>query len=257
MNLKFVINEKYLFYTALIDGVEVEGWEELQNTFWDKYRSGYQFLQGYLNKAFVFDEPFLYLSKSMEDAQKLVDEGMHTPLFNELLILTTEYKKWLEKNWNTNKDKVKMELKDILGIELPQTETNVLVVSNKMKGGQHIDSGVIMWGHSEDWPNYSLVYLAHEYLHDIFEPGELEHAVIELIADNELRVRLNKGGDYFVCDGNNVGHVYLKNIENSILADWHSYLKDKNRDIFDFVRKLKSKYPNLTSERKFERIDLE
>jgi len=43
------------------------------------------------------------------------------------------------------------------------------------------------------------------------------HGIIELITDNELRIRLNKKGRYFNEKGQDVGHPYLREIEKKIL----------------------------------------
>jgi hypothetical protein len=243
MNLKFEINEKYLFYEALFKGAKLDGRTDLQNELWDKYRKGYQLLQSYFNfnKVFISPNPDTYLQQSIEDMDKLIVEGMCTPLFKNLLKDTKEYKIWLEQEWDKNKEIVTKELRDILKIELPKNPVTVMVISNKMKGGQHIDTGVIMWGHSEDWPSYSLVYLAHEYLHDILAKSELEHAVIELATDNELRIRLNGTGDYFYINGKLVGHEFLFELEKKLLPNWKKYLTSKDKNIFEFIKEHASK----------------
>lgn len=53
-----------------------------------------------------------------------------------------------------------------------------------------------MWGGLEMWPNYTTIYVWHEIFHSIL-PGQglkttdLDHALIQLITDNELNARLN------------------------------------------------------------------
>jgi len=41
--------------------------------------------------------------------------------------------------------------------------------------------------------------------------------IIELITDNELRIRLNQKGRYFREKGLDIGHPYLREIEKKIL----------------------------------------
>ena len=93
---------------------------------------------------------------------------------------------------------------------------------------------MIAWGHNEDWPNYATVYLWHEILHSYLGYSEKEHALIELIADEELRIQLN-GGKYppFV-----VGHKNLEKMKKKLLPQWRKYLKLKNRNIREFLRKV-------------------
>lgn len=237
MNLKFELNKKYLFYIALVKEADIVGWTEMQDELWDEYKKGYQLMQGYLNRAFSSSDVKAYLKESVDDMNKLVQEGMERPEFNKLLANAKEYKKWLENEWRKNKDRVTDELKDILKIELPKDEIKVLVVGDKMKVGQHIRKGVIAWGHPEDWPNYSLVYLAHEYLHNILGKTDLEHAVIELATDNELRIKLNEGGEYFYVDGKLVVHKSLLELEKKLLSDWKKYLSTEDENVFDFIKK--------------------
>jgi len=87
-------------------------------------------------------------------------------------------------------------------------------------------------GHHEDWPNYATVYLWHEILHSYIGYSEKEHAVIELITDEELRIRLN-GSKYPPF----AGHKYLAKIKQKILPRWKKYLKSKKRNIREFMGK--------------------
>ena len=59
-----------------------------------------------------------------------------------------------------------------------------------------------------------------------------------LISDNELRIRLNKGGRYFYSEGKKVGHPFLKEIEKQMLPYWLNYLKRKQKNIIYFYKQL-------------------
>ena len=59
-----------------------------------------------------------------------------------------------------------------------------------------------------------------------------EHAVIELITDEELRTRLN-GGKYPPF----VGHGYLQKVKEKLLPKWRKYLKSEKQNIREFIRK--------------------
>lgn len=235
MDLKFVISKQGLFITALLKSAEIEGWVDLQNTLWDKYRLGYQLLQGNSYNVFINENSQETLTKATDEVKQLIEEGIQSPTFNDLLQNAQEYRKWLESEWLKNKEKVEKELKDIVRTDLPSDTFTIYVMGNLVHIGRHLGDHKIVWGHKEDWPNYSLVYIAHEYLHSIFSYSDLEHAVIELIADNELRMRLNQGGEYFTCNGKKVGHDYLREIEKKIYPDWQKYLVDVNSTVKDFV----------------------
>lgn len=238
MKLTFEVDTNYLFYSSLIKGVEIAGWVNLQNELWDKYKNAYQFLQKNYVEYFIKPTTITLDKNLHQEISELVTAGKSSEIFKKLTEDTISYKEWLENNWINNKDRVIDHLNDILRIDLNSLKIKVLVVGNKTHVGRHISNGVIAWGHPEDWQNYSLVYLMHESLHDIFGKRELEHAVIELITDNELRLRLNGSGEYFYENNKLVGHDHLLSLEKDILTAWKAYLADYSVNIFDFIKKL-------------------
>jgi hypothetical protein len=235
MEFKFVISKPALFVTALIKGAKIDNWVDLQNELWDKYKQGYQLLQGNAVSIFATEASEEVLEKATVEVKLLMREGLESAKFQILLQNAEEYKVWLEEEWLKNKEKVEKELKDILRVKLPEDTFTVYVMGDLLSIGRHLGKQKFAWGHKEDWPNYSLVYLAHEYLHSVFSSSNIEHAVIELITDNELRIRLSNGGEYFVCNGESVGHDYLRDIEENLLPKWKEYLLDKDRDIYSFI----------------------
>jgi len=244
MDLKFVISKQGLFITALLKKANIAGWVDLQNKLWDKYRLGYQLLQGNSYNVFINETSEDVLEKATEEVKLIMEEGMKSVEFAKLLQNAQEYKKWLESEWLLNKKKVEKELKEILRTDLPKDTFTVYVMGNLVNIGRHLEDHKIAWGHKEDWPNYSLVYLAHEYLHSMFSRSDLDHAAIELIADNELRIRLNQEGEYFTCGGKDVGHEYLRELEKSMLPAWRAYLGNKSLDIRRFVGDQKANTDN-------------
>lgn len=67
-----------------------------------------------------------------------------------------------------------------------------------MRDGRYLGSNEISWGGVNEWENYEIVYIWHEILHDdklLGTESDVNHAIIELISDNELRRRLN-GDEY-------------------------------------------------------------
>ncbi|MEK7104697.1 MAG: hypothetical protein AAB868_01510 [Patescibacteria group bacterium] len=89
-----------------------------------------------------------------------------------------------------------------------------------------------------------MVYLMHETLHLILDKklgkNNLAHAIIELITDQELRIRLNKNGVYFKESKECVGHPFLLKLSKAILPYWKKYLKSKDRNIANFYLEMKN-----------------
>ena len=135
-------------------------------------------------------------------------------------------------------------MQDLSGFKLTQKQITVYITHPKLKNGRMIPNrNVILWGHSEDWKNYSTVYLCHELMHiateNKFKNSELGHAIIELLVDNEFRIRLNKKGDYFNECKTVIGHEYLKSLENKIIEHWKQYLNKKGeKNIFELEKSL-------------------
>jgi len=63
--------------------------------------------------------------------------------------------------------------------------------------------------------------------------SDVLHAAIELLVDNELRIRLNKKGKYFEYQN----HRHLKEIEKKLYPAWKQYLKQDKKNILQFAKK--------------------
>lgn len=110
----------------------------------------------------------------------------------------------------------------------------VFITHPGLRNGCHVGDQQIAWGHSEDWPNYTTVYLWHEILHARFARNDTDHALIQFIADNELRVQLN-GGTYPPF----MGHKYLFPVMERLLPQWRQYLAtEAPRDVATFRRSM-------------------
>jgi hypothetical protein len=181
-----------------------------------------------------------YNSNTIKD---VIDEVMITKEYKEFLKTVTDYKNNIEREWEEKKDLILSEIRDIMKVGLPPLEThNVTIIP---KAGFNLRNNHIYWGalNNEEFPNYGIIYLMHEYLHSVFGLGDVEHVVIELIADNELRKRLNLDSDYRLDDKESVGHDFLDGLRNTMIKDWNEYLTtDRYSDIFDFVSHMKEEY---------------
>lgn len=267
MKLSFEINKYYLINHTMQSYRQRQmkpfpEWEKLEERLLNKYDSepAYYFLNpkdiywtmetisidsGFNNKQFkqTFSNHGLRL-------EKIYKEIIKSQEFKRLYKETYKYLEFVENQWKENEKEALKILQDLSGFKFPQKQITVYITHPKLKNGRMIrDKNIILWGHSEDWKNYSTVYLCHELMHILTENkhknSDLMHVIIELLVDNELRIRLNKKGDYFHEDKLVIGHEYLKPLENKILEYWKQYLNGKNKkNIFEFeVLLLKKKLP--------------
>jgi hypothetical protein len=239
MNFSFKVDKNLLTASLLFrNNPKDEKLIGLKNEMWNKHREAYDVFNGNYKTIFMGDYK-VKLENIVGKTEALLTDTEKLPLYKKFYQETLDYRTWLENEWNHKKVEVAKHLMDIVKIELPPKDFEVLVIHPAVGVGCYLGDGKIFWGHSEDWGNYSLVYLIHEALHGYFGDSELTHALIELIADNELRTRLNGGGEYFKCDGEEVGHDYLRSLEQKLLPAWKKYLKQgaNKGNIFDLVKK--------------------
>jgi len=242
MNFKFKVDKNLLIASILFKSNHADKpLVELKNKMWEKHREAYDVFNGNYKWTFTGDYK-VKLENITEKTEALLNDTEKSPLYKKFYKETLKYRDWLEDEWGQKKVEVAKHLADILKTNLPHKDFEVLVIHPVVGGGCYLSDSKIVWGHSEDWSNYSLVYLIHEALHAYFDGSKLAHALIELVADNELRLRLNRGGNYFVCDGEGVGHEHLRDLEQKILPAWKKYLKQKTGEgnVFDLIKKLKS-----------------
>ena len=139
---------------------------------------------------------------------------------------TEAYLQWCQEQWERNVAQTCEYICELTGFDLA-TSFTVYVTHPSLCNGSYLGEHNIQWGHHEDWPLYTTVYLWHEILHSYFCPGDLNHALIQLLTDNELRVRLNEGASYPPF----VGHPRLFPLMHALLPDWRAYLAEAHKDI--------------------------
>lgn len=242
MNFEFVINNRILLQAILTSLTEIPGWEPIKETLWNKYTRGYKLLQGNIDIVLANDTPRESLIDAYNQLDQLLDEGTKQEEFNKCLQATQKYRLNVEKQWNDNKARVQSELENILRIDITNNFYTIYIISDSLYAGRYIGNNKIIWGHKEMWPNYSTVYLTHEFLHSLLNADTVSHAIIELIADNELRCRLNNGGDYFYIGNQLIASKGLLEIEQTILPKWKEYLQNPKDNIFSFIAKAKTTF---------------
>ncbi|MEK7634704.1 MAG: hypothetical protein AAB396_02380 [Patescibacteria group bacterium] len=233
IDFKFIINKKYLFLHAFRHKLKISPeWVHLHNKVWKIDKDVYNFLIGH-PEAIISNRSLKQLSTK---ADKIIVNILHTKEFKKTHQETECYKKWISKQWSRNKININSILKRILKIDIPKIKFKVFLTHPRLTNGHYLGNYKICWGHPEEWRNYSVVYLIHETFHEILKNNSrLMHAIIELAADNQLRIKLNKKGKYFDIKG----HKELKKIEKILYPYWIKYLKDKEKNIFEFFEEIK------------------
>lgn len=248
MKLEFKINKYYLLIHILKQSeLSFPEWEKFQNKLcklWEKNPEGYYLFSWYSEAIFIRRKSLLKLDNTLKEAKKLIQEVLRLEDFQRLYEETKKYLPFVENQWQRNKKEALRILEELSGLKLPDKTITVFITHPKLRNGVNFPLfNAIGWGHSEDWQNYSTVYLAHELMHILtFKKTKNEkvmHALIELMTDNELRIRFNKkGGRYFKEGKFGVGHPSLRNLERKILPYWKKYLKRKEKNIFEFEKEI-------------------
>lgn len=242
MKLSFVIDKNYLIVHAL-SCVEKDSFSSLkyrrdiinfQNYAWRKSKKYYNFLTNKLKffpdeltekNIYLFTKELFSLLKQLSSSKE----------FKKIYSQTEKYLKFCEKQWDKNCEITEQIIKELTGFRLNKNFI-IYITHPSLRNGRSIGKNRITWGHNEDWPNYATVYLWHEILHSYFEYSDLNHAVIELITDEELRSRLNDN-KYPPF----IGHKRLENIKKKLLPRWRKYLKSNKKSILKFHKSIKIK----------------
>ncbi len=237
MKLKFDINENYLIAHTLsnteLNRFSSQKYEKVIRAFqkyaWKKSNRYYNLLVGKSTPEDLTDKSIKSFSKELPTYLKTIQESIH---YQKLWAQTQRYLQFCENQWNTNyRDSIKT-IEELTGFQ-PRKIMTVYITHPSLKNGIYLGNNKIAWGHNEDWPNYTTVYLWHEIMHSYFDTNKLDHVVISFVTDEELRVRLN-GGEYppFVT------HEYLHSLMKKSLSQWKKYLKSKSKDIFEFKKQI-------------------
>lgn len=230
MKLKFTIDRTYLISHTLSsmasDRFSSPKYKEdivaFQNFAWEKSQSLYNFLIArFVPESWLDSE----LSKLEIDLPKYIIELQKSKEFKRLLSQTQSYLKACELQWKANYQKTLSLMESLTGLRFDKT-FSVFITHPSLKNGCNLGKNRIAWGHCENWPNYTTVYLWHEILHSYFSNSDRDHVIISLLTDQELRIRLNSG-KYNL----RLFHKELRSAVNKVLPDWQNYLKLRKKDI--------------------------
>ena len=249
MTLHFKVNPYYLLAHSL-----ERTWSNKPFPEWarlvKKMQVTSQFLFKNSARAFIEINDEKELNQAFQATQKIFFTILKAPEFKKLLQEAERYRAWVENEWRKKGEFTLHILKDITGLTFPHFTLTVLITHPELSNGSNIpEEKIICWGHSEDWKNYTIVYLCHEILHILthkkFINEEVMHAIIELATDNELRIQINQKGQYFKEGRYEVGHVRLRNLEKRMLPLWKKYLRGnlKAKSIVSFEKLVTERKP--------------
>jgi hypothetical protein len=227
MKLSFEIDENYLISNILAGGkLPLEYKKDIvvfREDAWKISRNSYDLLRGEFYPDSVSEN-------NLKNSISFLKKTKELDSYKKLLKQTNSYKNLVEKQWNKNLKETSLIIRELTGLDLDKSLT-VYITHPAFGRGRHLGGNKIAWGHNEDYPNYSTVYLWHEILHSYLEKNDLTHSIIQLVAENELKVRLN-GGKYPPFEG----HEKLFPIMKKLLPNWKKFLKSKDKNIIQFIK---------------------
>ena len=197
----------------------------LQNKAWDISKVHYDLLIGRIRFVETHNEDTYHSLPAYTSKIKETDE------FGLIKKQTQSYLEQCTKDWETVYPTCLKIIEELTGFDFSGSHFTGLITHPGLKNGRSFGNNIFMFGHRENWPHYAVVYFWHEILHNFFGQSNLEHAIIEFLTDEELRVRLNKSS-YTPF----VGHTHLATLKEGLLSEWINYVSNgTERDIKRFI----------------------
>ena len=244
LKLKFVVDEDYAIAHALSwihnrRRLPFPAWKEFRREFWEKYPKIYYLITGFIEYNIVFCSlRKISLETQTKQMKAVLREIKKDKRVKRLIEETKLYCEKVRKDWERNKRKALKWLSELSGISLPSTTITVLITHPKLRNGVYIGEKIICWGGPEEYPNFNTAGLCHEILHYLTysrKRSKIMHSIIELLAEEEIRIRLNKKGRYFQYPG----RKDLKKIKRFVFPYWKRYLSErKEKNIFELEKKI-------------------
>jgi hypothetical protein len=170
--------------------------------------------------------------------ERLLCEAKKTVQYPILLAQTKQRLSECKDQWNENYKQTFAFMKEITGLQFHHSFT-IYITHPAMPTGANIGNQRICWGGKEPKKNWTTVYLWHEILHSfLLDPTYLNHAIIEIVTDVELRHLING-----VNDSDWKGHEECRELKRLIAPDWKKYLSSPEKNILKFYQTLSKKYP--------------
>ncbi len=230
--LSFRVDPRYLVYHTLTRceaGAFVAAATDLiafQNKAWEVDERAYQFLMNGPDGDHVMEHKILEIAQR---AENLIQQMQKEPLFEKILNETEESSILVAAEWQQDYERSTAIMRSLTGVDADDDFEILLTHPHQRNGGNA--GKQILWAYRNTWPHYNTVYLWHEILHFYLPTHDTAHAIIELVTDNELRVRLNGEGQYPPFEG----HPELNQFRERMMDDWWQYLKSDTKDILKFI----------------------
>ncbi|MBX9686476.1 MAG: hypothetical protein K2X27_07225, partial [Candidatus Obscuribacterales bacterium] len=203
ITIDFQINQNYLVYSLLrdralsdADKAALQRIREFKNFAWEQDQEAYRLLSSGPSEHAILTK--MNLQDIAKRSEVLLSKLVQNKTFLELQKETMQALDLIRAEWEKNQLKTHDIMSDLSGLEL-KGDHKVVVTHPALHQGIN-SNGIICWTNRNDWPNYNTIYIWHEILHSFLPCGDIEHAVIQFLSDNELRVRLN-GGSYPPFEG--------------------------------------------------------
>jgi hypothetical protein len=230
MTFRFLLNRRYVLLHAVRFRGSAEpfpGWTAFIDQIYEDHPRLYWELRGAPERTL-----FPASRSPVRGFKRLFTAPPVKRLFRE----TNAYRLAVESQWRKNERAV-LSFLETCGLRLPANTIRVFITHPLLWNGRTVDDRTIVWGHPEDFPNYSTVHLCHELLHVLTrrDSDPVTHAVIELLADNALRLRLGGGSRFFEFQG----HEELRPLERRLLSSFRRFLASSDRDLSQFIVKAK------------------
>lgn len=252
MKLEFKINKSYSLVHALkqrFDELPFLEWDNLQNKLWKEFPDAFYFFNPCPENIFLSKSPSEKIERAYKQFEPMVESGLKSKEFQRLYEETEKYLLFVKKQWENNEKETLKIIEELSRLTLPDKVFTVFITHPKLRNGTALAAyDAIAWGHHEDWENYSTVYLCHEIMHLLTiketKKPKIMHVLIELIADDELRIRLNEKENRFPKDIGHfdlyqfIGHPELYQLKKKIIPYWKEYLKDNRKNIFDLEKEI-------------------
>lgn len=237
MILNFVINDEHLIHYLLRNiGAKnfpsrkyIKDIVAFQNLAWKKSKTLFDLFSGRLLIDDFENKKFLNESKNLSVFLTTLKKSRE---YKKIYTQTEKYLIFCKKQWEKNYEYSSAIIKELTKFNLNKNFT-VFIVHPSIGKGRYLGNNKIEWGHHESWPNYATIYLWHEILHSYFSFSDKDHAIIQLISDNELRSRLN-GNKYPPFEG----HKELVPLMKKMLPKWKRYICLKERNFKKFYKSL-------------------
>ena len=250
--LNFKIDKCYLLAHALpLSDLPFPAWENSQNELWEEFPKAYYLLTNHPEVAFIGKQPLKEFSKTCEEVKRMMQKAFKSKEFKRLYKESRTYLDFAKKQWKNNGHKALDILQSLSGLPLPNKDITVFITHPKLYRGFALTTHkIIGFGYAEDYKNSSTINLCHEMLHLMTKNTRVMHALIELLANNELRIQLNKEGKYFVFQESDETkdsplHTYvnrMRKLEKEILPFWKDYLQNRSgRNLIDLEKEINKK----------------